>query len=664
MKTRMVTLIFLATIVGMFAEQAAAQTVITSVTRRNSTQTPPALGGILQDKSLSMVDRTHVYRNIPAYLLGIAEYVKQDNDDRTTATYEVDVVLAVRADVYLFLDYRIGDNSNADPPALSATMMPWVAAMGFVDTGDKLDLDESNDGSINQYFRIYKAQFPAGTITLKEQNSGGINMYGIAAIKVDPTFNPPPAVDAGGDQYLVNPVFPQDIAMAATVTDEDPKEGPAGTLTYAWSFVSGPVLVSFNDTTIEDPIVTIPQPGEYVLKLTASDGEKSSEDTLTIYVNDPSKNTLMAYWNFESMTMENKRVEDVAKGNDGLWTTTDPNYPPVLIPGWVPGSTKALDFTGQPAAHVDVTIADTEPNFLYSPRYAATISAWVKVSAFTRSWANVVSKGDDSWKLVRQSRSGQNNNAMMVQFVGTTPGAGQPANGPNGLIGISVNDNLWHHVCGTYDGQRIRFYVDGVLDCDGPYTGRINASTYPIMIGANSQQSGREWDGAMDEIRVYNYALSESEIRALTAQGKTKPFVNAGPDGNFLIKPGQSYPLAGIAVDYGSPDGMNSLWTTVSGPDGAEAVFANPGSPTSTVTFPKAGVYTLKLTAVDELASVEDTVVITTTTPTCADVVKAGLTQKTDLNKDCYVNLQDLAILLQTWTQCNDPEDEDCIWPF
>ena len=242
MKTRIVTTIILAMIVGLFAEQANAQ-LITSVVRRNSTQTAPALGGILQDKSLCYVDRTHVYRTIPAYLLGIAEYVKQDNDDRTTATYEVDITLSARADVYLFIDYRVGDTSNANPPALSATVMPWVATLGFVDTGEKLDIDESNDGSINQYFRIYKAQFPAGLITFKEQNSGGINMYGIAAILVDPTFNPGP-VAAAAPKYNRTYVG-QSIPLDGTVSDAPPLEGDPGVLSWYWKKESGPGTVTF-----------------------------------------------------------------------------------------------------------------------------------------------------------------------------------------------------------------------------------------------------------------------------------------------------------------------------------------------------------------------------------------------------------------------------------
>ena len=83
--------------------------------------------------------------------------------------------------MYLWIDYRVGDNSNANPPAFG-TLMPWVAQMGFVDTGEKLDIDESNDGDIDQYLRIYKAQFQAGTITLSNKIAA-IYMYGIGAIR-------------------------------------------------------------------------------------------------------------------------------------------------------------------------------------------------------------------------------------------------------------------------------------------------------------------------------------------------------------------------------------------------------------------------------------------------------------------------------------------------
>ena len=152
-------------------------------------------------------------------------------------------------------------------------------------------------------------------------------------------------VNAGPDQYFAKPTFPLVATMAATVTDEDPQDPsePRGTLTYAWT---GPAGASFSDATIEDPTVTFAVPGEHVLKLTASDGSKSTEDTLTVYINDTSKNMLMAYWKFESISTTDPNIIDVAKGNNGYWVSDDPNLLtrptrlPVIVPGWVSGSTR------------------------------------------------------------------------------------------------------------------------------------------------------------------------------------------------------------------------------------------------------------------------------------------------------------------------------------
>ena len=191
-------------IVVVLTTVVQAQGLITSVTRRGgSTQLPPQLGGILQESSLALEDRTHVYKNVPGYLAGIAEYVRIDNDDRSTADFLLDLVLSWEADVYVFIDCRVGDGEGDNPPTLSDTVMPWVAQMGFADTGDQIDIDEGNDGDIDQHFRIYKARFQAGTVTLKEQNNGGSrNMYGVAAVLIDPTFNPTPEVDIEPEYQL------------------------------------------------------------------------------------------------------------------------------------------------------------------------------------------------------------------------------------------------------------------------------------------------------------------------------------------------------------------------------------------------------------------------------------------------------------------------------
>ncbi|NLH15162.1 MAG: LamG domain-containing protein, partial [Phycisphaerae bacterium] len=596
-------------VIGAMLASSAMGQIITSVIRANgqsdtrdpigtyngSTAPLPTQNGGLKDGNYIYSDRTYTWINSPTGTLGPlntpligSEYVRTFNTDKATGETDVTytVTFSMACTIWITIDDRAWGTRTPQQAADEITKA-FAAPGSFTDTG----LDVFVNGDSNRQLSVFAGTFGPGTYVFGPNNSGN-DFYVIGAVPGDPKFNPAPLVDAGPLQAFAKPTFPLVVQMNATVTDEDPQDPtePRGVISYAWSIVSGPAGATISNAAIEDPTVTVNLPGEYVMKLVGSDGSKQAEDTMTIYVNDVSKNMLMAHWNFESLTTTNKSVVDVAKGNNGVWTAAEPNQVPTIVPGWITGSTQAVDFRA-PAANppivkvpgpgrVDVTIADTEPNFVNTPRYAITVSAWIKVSAFSTTWSTAVSKGDDSWRLARQSRDGTNQNAMAIHFNGLTPGAGMPGNGPNGTI--SVNDNFWHHVCGTFDGEKIRLYIDGVLDVEGPYTGLINTSTYPIQISGNAQQTNpiRPWDGILDEIRVYNYALDEAGIRALTAQGRTVPFVDAGTITSPLTyKTGDAVPLNGRVLDYGVPGTVTTLWTTVSGPDGAEATFANPSSP-------------------------------------------------------------------------------------
>lgn len=181
-------LLLLVVICLCVGQVASAGLIITDMERRNSTNTAPLLDGPLDNGSLMFTDRTpstghgngHQYQNVPAYLIG-ADYVRLANNDRTVANVEVDVTLAGPADLYLFIDNRVGDGEKNDPPTLGGGVMDWVASLGFVPTGDQIDADESGDGDIDNYASVYKLSNVSGLITLHEQNYGSLNMYGVAA---------------------------------------------------------------------------------------------------------------------------------------------------------------------------------------------------------------------------------------------------------------------------------------------------------------------------------------------------------------------------------------------------------------------------------------------------------------------------------------------------
>ncbi len=95
-----------------------------------------------------------------------------------------------------------------------------------------------------------------------------------------PPVNRPSIVDAGGDQSITLPT--NQVSLNGTATDDGLPQGSV--LQLAWSVVSGPGPVVFSDPTKAISTATFTTPGEYVLKLTASDGQLSASDTLNVTV--------------------------------------------------------------------------------------------------------------------------------------------------------------------------------------------------------------------------------------------------------------------------------------------------------------------------------------------------------------------------------------------
>jgi serine/threonine protein kinase len=135
-----------------------------------------------------------------------------------------------------------------------------------------------------------------------------------------------------------------------------------------------------------------------------------------------------------------------------------------------------------------------------------TVTAWIKINAINKNWQAIITKGDSAWRLSSVQ------NEPRIHFAVTNGPPGCYVNG-NALIPT----NEWHHVCGTYDGTKIRLYTDGIEDSASPvvYTGGITTNNYPVYIGENAEGTSRCWNGLIDDVRIYNYALNETEVKNL-----------------------------------------------------------------------------------------------------------------------------------------------------
>jgi hypothetical protein len=145
-----------------------------------------------------------------------------------------------------------------------------------------------------------------------------------------------------------------------------------------------------------------------------------------------------------------------------------------------------------------------------------TIEAWIKVDQFTSSpnWNGIVTKGNSSWRLTRYGST-------------STVGFSTTGLSNTDLAGSkNINDGQWHHVAAVYDGTNKYIYIDGTLDAMAPATGTIAQNSYPVCIGENAEVPGHRWNGWVDELSLYNRALSSVEIQAIyNAQRSGKCFL-------------------------------------------------------------------------------------------------------------------------------------------
>jgi len=93
---------------------------------------------------------------------------------------------------------------------------------------------------------------------------------------------------------------------------------------------------------------------------------------------------------------------------------------------------------------------------------------------------------------------------------------------------VVVSDGEWHHVVGLRDGDDLRLYIDGLLDgtddCAGyDLSGTHQHNAYIGAVTDNRDPNGttleKYLEGSVDDVRIYDYALSYGEVRSLVGLG-------------------------------------------------------------------------------------------------------------------------------------------------
>ncbi|MCU0783409.1 MAG: LamG domain-containing protein, partial [Verrucomicrobia bacterium] len=203
------------------------------------------------------------------------------------------------------------------------------------------------------------------------------------------------------------------------------------------------------------------------------------------------------------------------------------------------GDRTVESITGEPsdiAGHKSLWRKGVSGTCLQFDDYTLTLEGWFAIGAYPWNWAPIVQQGDDTGYFLGVDGHGR---AGFKLKVGDTW---------QELVATNVLDRFhWHHAAGTYDPENVRgamsLYLDGKLVATRPVgAAGITTVPEPIQIGkgkprrpvdpvrASTFTASYSFDGLIDEVRIYDQALTPEQIAASCQKFLPPPDLEAAPD--------------------------------------------------------------------------------------------------------------------------------------
>ncbi len=201
---------------------------------------------------------------------------------------------------------------------------------------------------------------------------------------------------------------------------------------------------------------------------------------------------IVSCWDFDNI--EGNTVVDICGGNDGTI-----HEAPNVVDGKIG---KALEFDGA-GDHVIV-----EDNASLDIENAITLQVWIKpYQGSSTADLRIVTKPHTNW--------GDPWEVYSLNMPGHIPRFRISDNIQNhtldGAVALSMDE--WYNLAGTYDGSSLILYQNGEIIGPTSYKGDIDTNDEDLWIGGHPLNPERYFEGIIDEIYIYNRALSQAEIQ-------------------------------------------------------------------------------------------------------------------------------------------------------
>jgi RHS repeat-associated protein len=371
--------------------------------------------------------------------------------------------------------------------------------------------------------------------------------------------NAPPMVSAGPDQSTTQP---NSASLIGSVCDEGRLLGSG--LSMSWTKLSGRGTVTFGNLNLPITDASFSEPGEYVLRLTASDSNLTSSDEVTVVVYPPNDPPAVSAGPDQTVSLTNALSLSGTVTDDGLPARS------LVATSWVALSGPGTVTFSDPTAAVTTAIFSEVGT--YSLRLVGDDSQLANIDDMTvkvlpPNEAPVVSAGADLEIRLPQKAS----------LNGTVSDDGQPS----GTLAVS-----WSKVSGP---GTVAFANAKAADTAATFN---QPGTHVLRLTVSD-----------------SHLSSTDEMTVLVKPPNQPPAVNAGPNQTITLP--DSVSLSATVSDDGVPEGsaVTLAWSKVSGP--GLIIFSNAGEVATTASFSEAGTYVLRVTASDSALSKSDDTTIT-----------------------------------------------------